>query len=345
MAGYVGFIGFNQAPDLDALNRVNWLDRWRLFQAPDVNAWLLEGQSNVSTITFVEEIKFGALKLTADQAALLEKIEAEVQKHDGNKLAFDTYTAKIAIALSAELGQRVAGFAGDDMGTDSAFVFEQGKLVRGQLEIAWNKALSFDAEAKVELEWLYPEGVSDEDDDFQVNRVLYQILLEEARRFYGSDFLDDMLDSFRDDADKFVLKAEKGVADPPYRSQSDIFRDEIGNAPTPETLIAAFDPIVETILDPDFPSAENEDRFKMDELISGTVGYTSKLRFSDSPHLNFYADLTTTLGDIAGYTKALRPKPDFRKRSINFLRWNQALRGKWRKAKRRAEGKRGWFFR
>lgn len=345
MGGYVSFIGFNQTPDLDALNRVSWLDRWRLFQAPDVAAWLLEGQSNERTITFFEEIKFGALKLTTAQATLLEKIEAEVKKHEGNKLAFDTYTAKIAIALSAELGQPVAAFAGDDMGTDSAFVFDQGKLVRGQLEIAWNKALSFDAEANAELEWLYPEGVSDEDDEFQINRTLYQILLEEAARFYGSDFLDSMLDSFRDDADKYVLKAEKGEADPPYRSQSDIFRDELGSAPTPETLIAAFDSIVETILDPEFPNAENEDRFKMDELISGTVGYTSKLRFSESSHLKFYADLTTTLGDISGYTKALRPKPDFRKRSINFLRWNQELRGKWRKAKRRAEGKRGWFFR
>ena len=345
MGGYVSFVGFNQAPNLDKLNTLQWLERWRVFQAPDVAAWLMEGQSNDATITFFEEIKLGALKLTTDQAALLDKIQAEVKQYGAHAHAFDAYTAKIAIALSDALGQPVAAFAGDDDGTDAGFVFDEGRLVRGQLEIAWNKALSFDADANAEVHWLYPEGVSDEDDDFQVNRVLYQILLEEAQQFYGNGFLDEMLDSFRDDDDKYVLKAEKGVADPPYRSQSDIFRDEIGTAPTPQTLIAKFDPIVETILNPDFPSAENEDRFKMDELISGTVGYTSKLRFSDSPHLKFYADLTTTLGDIAGYTKALRPKPDFRKKSINFLRWNQELRGKWRKAKRRAEGKSGWFFR
>jgi hypothetical protein len=83
----------------------------------------------------------------------------------------------------------------------------------------------------------------------------------------------------------------------------------------------------------------------MDKKVSGAVGYTSNLRFSSSPHLKFYAELSKVLGEFSRYTMALRPKPDFRKRSINFERWKRELRGKWNRQKRRADGKSGWFFR
>jgi len=344
MGWQISFLGLNQAPDFDKLNSISWLKNWRLFQEPETEAWLLEGQGQSDTITFFEEIKTSNLVLKDAQSALLKKIETELARNDGRWYFFDSYTAKIALLLSIELGQPVASFIGDDEGTDAAFIFDQGKLVTGQLQFEWNKALSFGPDAKAELEWLYPEGLSDEDEKFKPTRHMYQIALENAQAFFGSNFLDATLDFDRDDLDRYLLKAEKGVVKPPYRSKSDVLRDDLGTSPSPKQLIERFEPIIHAILDPSFPDAPNEHRFEMDKQVSGSVGYTSNLRCSASPHLKFYADLSKVLGEISRYTMALRPKPDFRKRSINFKSWNRELNGKWRKQKRRADGKSGWFF-
>lgn len=345
MGWNISFLGFNRPPSIDKLNSIDWLTGWRLFQDPQIGAWFLDGQSQSKSITFYEEIKTGDLKLEGDQAALIKKIETELLRHEGRWYFFDAYIAKIALMLSIELAQPVASFIGDDEGTDAAFIFDQGRLVTGRLQFEWNKALTFDPEANAEVEWLYPEGVSADDKTFKPTRHMYQIALEEAHTFFGSNFLDETLNFDRDDLERFLLKAEKGVADPPYRSQSDIFREDLGDAPSPMQLIESFEPIVNAILDPSFPDAPNEHRFGMDKQISGCVGYTDRLRFSSSPHLKFYADLCKVLGEVSRYTLALRPKPDFRKKAFNFPKWNRELRGQWKRQTRRAQGKGFWFFR
>lgn len=344
MGWSISFLGFNRPPPIEKLKAIPWLESWRLFQEPQTAAWFLEGNDAGEAITFSSEIKTAGLALNDHQTALFAKIASELDRHGAKRYCFEDYATKIAMLLSAELGQAVAAFAGDDEVTDCAFIFDHGKLLRGRLDFEWNKALSFDTYGNAELIWLYPEGVSDEDVGFKPTRYLYQTVLEEAKLFFDSAFLNDTLNFDRSDLDKFLLEAQHGVAHAPYRSKSDLLRDELGSSPSPEKLIAAFDATINAILDAKFPHAENEHRFAMDAAISGYVVYASQLRFSTSPHLKFYADLTEVLSAIGEYSKRLRPKPEFRKKSINFGDWNRELKSKWSQQKRRAGGKKFWLF-
>jgi hypothetical protein len=330
MGWNICFLGFNRPPSIKTLEQIQWLKSWRLFHEPETGASFLEGQSLSETISFQEEIKTAKLALTESQKHQLENIDAEISKHGGYKELFDSYSAQIAMLLSQALNQPVASFVGDDEGTESCFIFDEGKLVRGRLEINWNKALSFDTDGNAELEWLYPEGMSDDDPDFKMTRTMYQIGVEEADAFFDRHSLEDTLSFDRDfRPGQFLLKAQKGKPDLPIRRPVDELTDFLGDAPTQKQVLAAFDPIVQAILDTDFPNAPNAHRFEMDERLGACSIYISRLiQLSPQPS-GFYKGIQKFLNDIGLYVRYMRPKPEFRKKSINARGWSRQLKRKW----------------
>jgi hypothetical protein len=262
---------------------------------------------------------------------MIISIENKIAESAGIKYYFDRYAAQIAILLSQELKQPVAAFVGDDEGVDSCFIFDSGRIVRGRLEIDWNRAFAFDADGKSELEWLYPEGVSDTDPDFICLRTMYQIGIEEADAFFERHTLDDTLTFDRDlKPGQFVLKAKKGEPDPPTRGSIDELIDILGPSPTPKKILETFAPVVDAILDEGFPDAPNEHRFKMDVRSTALAVYVSKLRGRSFEQSAFAEGLHPFLLDLSVYTKRLRPAPEFRKSSIDFGRWRRKLTAEWR---------------
>lgn len=341
MGWRICFFGFNRPPAIDVLEKAEWLTSWRLFNEPKTEAWFLEGQGESDEITFYQEVKTASRVLTNDQDSLLISIENKIAENDGSKYCFDPYAAQIAMLLSQELKQPVAAFVGDDEGVDSCFIFDRGRLVRGRLEIDWNRALAFGADGSAELEWLYPEGVSDTDPDFVVSRTIYQIGIEEADAFFERHTLDDTLNFNRDfKPGQYVLKAQKGGPDPPIRRPLDELNNLLGLSPTPEQMLAAFAPVVDAILDARFPDAPNAHRFEMDDRSTALSVYVSYLRQRSSGNAAFAEELHTFLLDLSDYTKRLRPAPDFRKSSIDFGRWRRKLSADWRRQQRRREP---WF--
>lgn len=332
MGWRVCFFGFHRAPATDILLKTEWLTSWRLFHEPETGAYFLEGQSRSEEITFFEEVKTAGLSLSDEQRAVLTGIDSNITRNGGYRQLFDTYASEIAMLLSQELAQPVAAFVGDDEGVNSCFVFDRGHLVRGRLEIHWNKALAFDADGKANLEWLYPEGVSDNDPDFINSRMFFQIGIEEANAFFDRHSLEDTLSFDRNlRPGAFVLKAQKGEPDPPIRRPIDELNERLGVAPTKEQLLNAFAPVVEAILDEGFPDAPNAHRFEMDDRSTALLVYASNLRRHSSGQARFAEDLHPFLLDLSNYTRRLRPAPAFRKSSIDFLRWRQKLSAKWRR--------------
>ncbi len=341
MGWRVCFFGFNRPPAIDVLEKTEWLTSWRLLHEPETGASFLEGQSESEGITFFEEVKTGNRVLTGDQKALLDRIDTAIAANGGYKQLFDTYAAEVAMLLSQELEQPVAAFVGDDEGVDSCFIFDRGRLMRGRLEIHWNKALVFDADGNAELEWLYPEGVSDNDPDFVNSRTLYQIAIEEADAFFARHTLDDTLNFDRDfEPGQFVLKAQKGEPALPIRRPIDELNDSLGLSPAPEQILEAFAPVVDAILDAGFPDAPNAHRFEMDDRCAACSVYVSYLRRRSSERSAFAEDLHSFLLDLSNYTKRLRPAPEFRKPSIDFGSWRRKLVAEWRRQK---PGNEPWF--
>jgi hypothetical protein len=334
MGWRVCFFGFNRPPATDVLQKTQWLTSWRLFHEPETGASFLEGQSESDEITFSNEVKTADRLLTDDQKALLVSIDNRITENGGYKQLFDTYAAEIAMLLSQELNQPVASFVGDDEGTESCFIFDQGKLVRGRLEIHWNKALAFDADGNAELEWLYPEGLSGNDPDFINSRTFFQIGIEEADAFFERHTLDDTLTFDHDfKPGQFVLKAQKGEPDLPIRRPIDELNDILGLSPTTEQILEAFAPVVDAILDEGFPDAPNAHRFEMDDRSTALSVYLSNLRQRSSQHSAFAEGLHPFVLDLSVYTKRLRPAPEFRKSSIDFRHWRQKLSAEWRRKK------------
>ncbi|MEL6566900.1 MAG: hypothetical protein AAFQ22_00675 [Pseudomonadota bacterium] len=334
MGWYVSFVAFNRPPEIDTLQGVDALASWRLFHEPETGAWFLEGQSNTEAITFQEEIKTKALGLTDEQTAQLKNIETRITEKGGDKSLFDADGAKIAMGLSRALDQPVAHFSAYDEGGESGFIFDGGKLVRGRLEIDWNKALAFDADGKAELDWLYPEGVSDDDPDFVQSRTFFQIGLTEADAFFERHTLADALtfdQPFK--PGQFVLKAQKGEPDPLIRTPHEELTDVLGQYPTQEEMLETFTPVVDAILDPGFPDAPNPHRHDMDSRSSACSVYVSYLRKRSSENAAVNARLHAFLLDLSNYAKALRPAPDFRKSSTDFRRWQRKLSAEWQRQK------------
>lgn len=343
----VRFFGLNQAPEVKRLDVAQWLESWRLFHAPEANAWILEGQSQTDEITFLEEIKTNNRVLSSGQKSLLRKIETEIAKNGGYRELFDSDSTQIALLLSIELEQPVASFVSNDEGVDACFIFDRGHIARGRIEIDWNKALVFDADANAELEWLAPEGSLDPDKDLEAGYGIHEIVAEEAETFFSNNFLDELFSFDRELAPlRFQLDAQKGDPDPPYRSKSDVLRDELGISPSPQQLIVAFQPIIQSIQDPNFPYASNEHRYELHERVSGCFLFANSLSnySSAQAHLKFYAGLADLLEEFSTYTRLLRPKPEFRKRSIDFAGWKRKLGRQWWRQKIRTKPWGRWLF-
>ena len=341
MGWRVCFFGFNRPLATDVLQKTQWLTSWRLFHEPETGASFLEGQSESDEITFSKEVKTADRLLTDDQKAVLASIDTAIAENGGYKQLFDTYAAELAMLLSQELKQPVAAFVGDDEGVESCFIFDRGCLMRGRLEIHWNKALVFDADGNAELEWLYPEGVSDNDPAFINSRTFFQIGIEEADAFFARHTLDDTLTFDREfKPGQFVLKAQKGEPDLPIRRPIDELNDSLGLSPTPEKILEAFAPVVDAILDEGFPDAPNAHRFEMDDRSTALSVYVSNLRRGSPAQSTFAEGLHPFLLDLSNYTKRLRPAPEFRKSSIDFGSWRRKLAAEWRRQKPRNEP---WF--
>ncbi|MEO0817452.1 MAG: hypothetical protein AAFX86_09105 [Pseudomonadota bacterium] len=334
MGWYVSFVAFNRPPEIDTLQGIDWLTSWRLFHEPETGAWFFEGQSDTEAITFQEEIKTKALGLTDDQTALLKGIETSITEQGGDKTLFDVDGAQIAMALSRALDQPVAHFSAYDEGGDSCFIFDAGRLIRGRLEIDWNKALSFDARGRAELEWLYPEGVSDDDPGFVNSRTMFQIGLEEADAFFDRHTLANTL-TFDNEIEpgQFLLKAQKGAPAPTALTPHEELTQLLGLSPTFEDMLEAFSPVVDAVLDSGFPDAPNPHRHEMDNRSLGCCVYVSYLRKRSSENAAANARLHAFLLDLNNYAKALRPAPDFRKSSTDFRRWQRKLSADWLRQK------------
>ncbi|MEO1029476.1 MAG: hypothetical protein AAFX02_10530, partial [Pseudomonadota bacterium] len=184
MGAYLDFFGFNRAPDLATLNNIPWLTDWRLFHEPAASAWYLEGQSNESVPTFFEEVKWNPPPLPEALNTLFDQIKADIKRYKGDATQFDTHALHLAALLSKTLAQPIASFLGNDEGLDSCFVFDQGQLQSGGLEIAWDKELIVSADGTRQLRRIYAEGTSENDPGF-TPRYEHHIATEGARAFFG----------------------------------------------------------------------------------------------------------------------------------------------------------------
>jgi hypothetical protein len=147
MGSNVSFFAFDEPPDLQALKAVDWLTAFRLFRRNGRPEWYLEGPSaEGERITFFERLIADDSKLAAIGAATsaVAKLQADIKNLKKGSAGYDDEGLLQALALSAALKQRVLYVCGNDESLDCGFICKDGAIVRGRLELDWNKAVAIE---------------------------------------------------------------------------------------------------------------------------------------------------------------------------------------------------------
>ena len=332
MGNSVSFFGFSSEPDMTKLDKLAWLRGWTLFSEAEVPAWYLEGPSTTSDISFFEPLHAERFAPDANILKLANTIKDRIKKVHGQTSLFRVEQFSQCAAISKVLGQTAICVLGDDEGLDSCFVFDRGTLTSAKIEIDWDKALIVNNAGEPELERLYPVG-SDADDENLQSRMLHQLASEEAKKYFGCRFRwtisADPVDAELDKR-SFKLVGKKGSALEPPKELKRILEERLGANPKRRAIVSALAPIVETAMRPEFMNEEKQIRFDLDEQIGQCLAYVYGPPWDRKMNRNnFEAELLSFLTDLGSYTRALRPKPEFRKNPDWLPRRRKSLSSRW----------------
>ncbi|MCK0128570.1 hypothetical protein [Erythrobacter sp. F6033] len=328
---YIEFFAFRDEPNVATLEAIDWLTGWRLFEQVDTEAWYLEGPSNEDGITFFEQLQTSSKPKARKIASLSSRILDRIIEEGGDKNLFDELTFLQCGVLSAKLEQPIIHVGGNDEGYDSFIEFDSGKLVGAKCEIDWDRALVIDQDGAMHVERFYPEGT---DPDTAKPRYAHDIATRGTAAFFGAETWLISSDPYDFKQSNFRLIAEKGKAPPKIEHLSDVLYKRLGPSPKIGVILAEIEGYVDAALSVELISAENEARFKADEVTGGMSIYASNAhRETKGFQLMRHNQLKAFLIDLSSYTQALRPKPEFRRKDSNLPGVRSSLSMRWRTIK------------
>lgn len=319
-------------PDLSKLGQVPWLDGWRLFLDAMIPAWYLDGHNTIAEVILSSPLTVRQFDPDSDVLSIVKKIQEKIDLEKGAKSSFNKNAFLQCAALSKALDQSVICVFSDDEGSDSSFLFNQGELVKARMQIDWDKGLIVHKSGEVELERFYPEGTDPDDADLKP-RIIYQIAREETSTYFGDNFLWDELidpDAASSSGSSVNLIAQRGHAPKQNESFKAILKKKLGDKPDKKQIISALSPVVEAVITPGFSHASNQVRFNLDEQVGECYSYILSDPWERTKdRTDFRTALQQFLSDLGSYTRALRPKPEFRKNPSVLPYRRSSLAARW----------------
>ena len=168
-------------------------------------------------------------------------------------------------------------------------------------------------------------------------RMQFQNATTGLAAFFGADDWLVSSDPYDFDADNYQFLAGQGEAPPEYKPFSAQLRDQLGPKLDLGRVFTVLDPYVEQVLAPDLSDADKDRRFAADEYPGGFLVYLHDLRQEPKWYqARLYASLRSLLSDMSAYTRALRPKPEFRPSSFKAESTRRALQRRWQALKLQA---------
>lgn len=342
MEMYLGFFAFKHKPDVEKLNKIDWLDAWRLFEEPALKAWHLEGQSKTNGPTFHEEIHIRNAPTSSEIERLLPIFE---QRLDELKLTDASEKKRhvkewlnTPLLLSEALGQEVMEIYGNDAGDDQAFLCDRGKFVRASFMIEYGVATLEGDDATLDIVRFYEEGAGPDQ-----GRVFdaHEVAAAEMTLLFGSvEPWPLTSDPFDLKARAFRLVAQKGEALVPSRTPGELARDNIDaalGAPLADkkfearTFLNYIRSDLTKALSPSLITAELNAVDQYERVISAYARYaTDCAEFGSVESRKRAKHIADFLWDVCGsYLRGLRPRPQFRKSSYNYPAYNRELKRRW----------------
>jgi hypothetical protein len=325
----VSFFAFDELPDLQALEAIDWLTAFRLFRRKGRPEWYLEGPSAGDGITFFERLIAEDSKLAAigPVTAAVAKLQTDIKSLKKRSAGYDDEGLLQALALSAALKQRVLYVCGNDESLDCGFICKDGAIVRGRLELDWNKAVAIE-DGRIRVESLYPDET---DPDTAEPRRMYGLASQEATAFFRVETPWRITSDPHDiEVADYELVGSKGSAEPLHQGAEDELRAVWASSNKPgeklRRYVAIIAPHVSTALRADLILAERQSRDPTEQQL------LQCRRFVASPYLDHPRQLealAALLLDLLTYLRLLRPRPRFRQK-IDFAAMNRQLARRWR---------------
>jgi hypothetical protein len=330
MGSNVAFFAFDEAPDVQALEAIGWLTGFRLFRRNARPEWYLEGPSSAAEgITFFEPLVADDAQLAAigpvTEAAA--RLRTELKSLKKRSAGYDDEGLRQALALSAALERRVLHVCGNDESLDCGFICQDGVILRGRLQLDWNKAAAIE-DGRIRVEALYPEGT---DPDTAEPRRMYALGSQEAAAFFGSEAPWPISsDPYDIQAQEYELVASKGSAEPLYQGAEAELMAVWASAMKPgeklRRYVAIIAPHIDTALRTDLILAERQSR---DPTELQLLHYKSFLASPYRNHARQIEALASLMSNVLTYLRLLRPRPRFRQK-IDFAAVNRQLERRWR---------------
>jgi hypothetical protein len=307
----VEFFAFREEPDSAKLKQIKWL-----------------------TITFFEQVQAGAPPSDKKVDSLVGEIDRQIKAVGGTVCLFYSDRFRQCAALAKRLGQAVAHVGGNDEGLDGFAAFDGGKVIGASFEIDWDKGIVVAPDGTVAVAHYFPEGA----DEARVNpRMQNQNATTGLAAFFGADDWLVSSDPYDFDAGNYEFLAGQGEAPPVYKPFSAQLWDQLGPTLDLGGLFTALEPYVEKVLAADLGDADKDRRFTADEYPGGFLVYLNNLRLKPKWHqVPLFASLQSFLRDLSAYTRALRPKPEFRPSSFDGAGTRRGLVRRWQSLKLQA---------
>lgn len=323
----VEFFAFREEPDISILRQAGWLKSWRLFKETDVKAWYLEGPSQDDDVTFFQPLQTKNPPASPETQEIATQLLDRIRQLGGDASLFHQSSFLICAALSNALDQSVIYVAGNDEGLDSYFSFDSGNLAGAKFEIDWDKAILVQQDGGVLVEELYQPGT---DPDLAAPRTLHQIAREGVAAYFGAKTWLVSSDPYDFNENDYELICKKGEFPPKDVSLDLIMFRKFGYELSIRDLIKEISPYVERFLEEDLILAENDRRFKADRDSGEIASYATRYeRNAKWYQRDLASGLIKFLWDVSGYISSLRPRPEFRSRSLNTVEYRADLLRRW----------------
>lgn len=327
------FFAFDRQPDLGGLERVSWLNAYRLFRRRGRTEWYLEGPSDSGdTITFAERLLVDHAKLNSLEETTrgIRKLQQELTRASIGDAGYDDEGLLQALALSAALEQRLLYVSGNDETVDCGFICDKGKILSGRLALgATGVAVINEGELSVG-----PFVAAGAELGRSETRALYAIASQEAARFFGaptpwsiSSYPGDF------DADDYELVRSKGTRPLRERDAMDELDDVCSSAMTPgeklRQYVAIMAPYVDAILRKEMILADRKSRDPLEHQLGRCLSFAASPFRHHPPQMKMFLEF---LENASKYVLLLRPKPKFRQNK-NFNAMNDYLKWRWLRLK------------
>lgn len=273
------FFAFDRQPELEGLERISWLNAYRLFRRRGRTEWYLEGPSaSDDTITFAERLLVDHAKLNSfeDTTREIRKLEQELTRASITDAGYDDEGLIQALTLSAALDQRLLYVSGNDEAVDCGFICDKGKVLSGRLAVgATGVAVIDDGELSMEPSVTPGAALGGSE-----ARALYAIASQEAAKFFNAPTpwpISSYPGEF--DADDYELVGSKGVRPPRERDVMDELDDVCSSAMTRgeklRQYVAIMTPYVDAILRKEMILADRKSRDPLERQLGRCLSCTS----------------------------------------------------------------------